>query len=45
MIFVTFIIAELREAGAVLLGKTGLHELAYGIFLQQPALRHYPQPA
>ncbi len=27
---------RLREAGAVLLGKTGLHELAYGITSQNP---------
>jgi aspartyl-tRNA(Asn)/glutamyl-tRNA(Gln) amidotransferase subunit A len=30
------VVARLREAGAVLIGKTGLHELAYGITSTNP---------
>ncbi len=32
-------IAQLRKAGAIILGKTNLHELAFGYHEQQPRLR------
>lgn len=38
------VLARLREAGAVLLGKTQMHELAFGISGYNPAYNSGPQP-
>lgn len=38
------VLAKLREAGAVVLGKTNMHELAFGISGFNPAYNTGPQP-
>src|SRR5207248_4211651 len=38
------VVRRLREAGAVLLGKLGLHEFAYGISSVNPHFRHLHNP-
>lgn len=38
------VVSRLREAGAIVLGKTNLHELAFGITGYNPAYNTGPQP-
>ena len=38
------VVRRLREAGAVLLGKLGLHEFAYGITSENPHFGTVPNP-
>ena len=37
------VVARLRQAGAVILGKTNMHEWAAGCTTINPLLRHHPQ--
>ena len=38
------VVAKLREAGAIILGKTNMHELAFGISGYNPAFQTGPEP-
>ena len=38
------VVKKLREAGAIVLGKTNLHELAFGISGFTPAYNTGPEP-
>ena len=38
------VVAKLREAGAIIIGKTNMHELAFGISGYNPAFQTGPEP-